>query len=578
MKKQNLEQRLKSAYQAVTPDVFDEILLRAKNENRDVIPKEYTVKPRKARVLKIALAAAVALLLLAGAVLGGTALYKAAKSPTNTEPPIIGESVPTTDSTPADTTETTVVNPPVLEKYYVGIVRTPVNAAAPDAERFLGVYMTVDVNNKKVTISATVNRTGGSAPKKLLNSQRYGDEGYAPAIKALLIAAAEEGYFSDERNLISVSVDPSEFEKVSEALGAAYAELIERGLLTTDSRLTGKVDPQQMLYLAETYDISWGHAKYALLLAEKAPEYSLDELIRTDADKVIALCDKNGIDTKNTRFGEGEAMNAVCRELGITREDMAVYDAGVIKKNDCMYLVVLDFSANGTYYHRLFDAQSAALIFSHSFAMVTDEEAIAFAIENWGSTPVPTDSVVKTLIDYHPQQFVESGIAKLSCTVTLRCEDGKERFVVFDVETMKRTGRGEQEETIRWREVEEIVGRDLGTKLGEDSVAGAYHINSPDLWVAWTTLGNERHAYLIHYHTGDILYKESYKVSDAVSGYFTESFAKKAAQLTAELSGAKEVKLLDCKASAPYIRVTLLDDGIERVCTLDVRSGSIDYH
>ena len=261
MNKKNIESRLKDAYKAVTPDVFDEILLKTENEKGCVNVNKDNRKPRKARVLKIALAAAAALLLLIGAVIGGIALHEAIKKPSGTELPVIGESAvspsgnttetaPAPDGTPDDTTEITVVNPPILENYNVSVVRAPVNAAAPDGAYFLGVYMSIDVNVKKVTVSATVTRGANGRPQKRLNSKNYGDEGYEQAVKDLLIAAAEEGYFSDERNLITVSVDPSEFEKVSKALNAAYAELIERGLLTTDSSLTGKVDPQQMLYLA----------------------------------------------------------------------------------------------------------------------------------------------------------------------------------------------------------------------------------------------------------------------------------------------------------------------------------------
>ena len=544
---------------------------------------------------------AAAVVLLVGALAGGAALYRAGHQETKPpDVPTTSQNASTARKTPdepapgslsqtesGESLETTHIEPPLLYSPYIGVVQAPINENKAEEDYYFGVLIRCKKTHA-FEISATKYTN-----LKLLQTVNYAAVGLKEALTGALLEAAKQGYLTDERNLIIAQIAESSdvsYDELKTCINEAVEILVEEGCLTDSRRLAGKVDTGQMLYLAKTCGISAGHAKYALQLAEKDRDHSLDELIAMDAETVRRLCDSAGIDTRHPRVDPEKKLDETLAALGLDRREVKIWREDLCETDD-MYMAILEFSASGQFCHYDFDALSGCLIRSRTFGMIDEEEAIAFAAEK---LDLERGEIARTWVSFAGWAPILSEVSMLNCDVILRCDDGQARYFTFNVEALTDGGSGGAA-PVSEQEVGRIVEEDLGISLS-DPVRAALYSGSPSLWIACARTGEGMYvSYILNAETGGILYKEAFKPKDPFVKY-TVDFAVKAAESIAQLAGGVKIEILGVDdfvsfldyeklpsrrcgliGRVSYLTVRLLADGEEHICLFSPALGGINY-
>lgn len=303
MNKNNLNKKIKNAFDKAAPDILDSILADISSGNADATVTELPPIKKRLPVRRIA-ATAAALVLLSGSVLGIYSRYK------NN---IISVSLD--------------VNPAVV--------------------------MSVDPNEKVIDVTPK-----NSDGEKLVGDTELIGISLDSAVDTLITGMLDHGYLSDVSNSVLISVGSDDHEKAEE-LKTRLAQNVEDILLSDgfDGAVVGQtLDSADVAVLAEKHGITEGKAQLIKRIVSGSGDYyTFGELAGLGITELTLITssaknDVEGVETLGTPsdkayVGKENAVSAALDHAGIEKDAINTVSADIdLRDGKVVYEIDLNYS------------------------------------------------------------------------------------------------------------------------------------------------------------------------------------------------------------------------------------------
>ncbi len=319
MNSRHTEESVRRAFVNAAPQDFDKVMKKCEEQKGKVILLENTAKKKSSRVFTRFMAAAAALIMVAG----GAYLYGANYS-------------------------------------VASIVALDVN---PSIE--------LGVNSKEQVISVTPKNEDG---EKVIGDMKLKGSDLEVAVNAIIGSMLREGYISEMANSILISVDSDDPQKGAQMQERLSAEV--RDMLDTDTfkgavlsqTITGDPDIKR---LAEEYGITEGKAQLIKQITENDPVNTFAELaglsvnelnlIGESGSKSIANVTVDGSASDSAYIGEAKAMEIALAHAGAKESEILGYELEMDYEHGTM-VYELEFDWNGREYEYDIDANTGEIL------------------------------------------------------------------------------------------------------------------------------------------------------------------------------------------------------------------------
>ncbi len=332
MEHKNIENKVKSAFENATPDIYDTIASDIKNSKGKVIPM---MKKRNNRITRgVAIAAAFALV-----VAGAFALNNISK-----------------------------------KDEIISVVSLDVNP---------GIEIQLKKDNVVKEVVA-LNEDG----KKIVDNMDFEGSKLEVALNALVGSMVKNGYLSDMANSILVSVEGKDEAKNTELQNWVSAE-IEK--ILGGSNLSGAVlsqtvtENEELKNLADVYGISLGKARLISEIAKKNTQYKVEDLAGLSINELNLLSEGKGHHVEHVTasgtasskgyIGEEKAIGIAFEHAGVAEADTypnayaeVQYDLNVeaeLDMEDGVMVYEVDFQTAEYEYEYEIDAKTGKILNSH---------------------------------------------------------------------------------------------------------------------------------------------------------------------------------------------------------------------
>ena len=316
-----VEERIKSAFETITPDIFPSILesLSEEKEKGEEMKKKRTLGNIRLR-RGLAIAAAVCLVFAGGF---GVNRYNLANAI---------ESVITVD-----------VNPSIEISVNAGEKVLDVNPLNDDAKLIVG-----GMDFKGSSLEVTLN--------------------------ALIGSMLRNGYISEAKNSILLSVDnanKAKGEELKTKLTAEIDKILSREQVSGAIISTAIGDESEIARLADEYGITQGKAKLIKEITEKNERYSFNELVSLSINELNLISDttkiklttvsKTGNASDSGYIGKKAALSAALNHAGLSRD--RVYDIETEMDYEKGVMVYeIEFKSAGAEYEYDINASTGAVV------------------------------------------------------------------------------------------------------------------------------------------------------------------------------------------------------------------------
>ncbi len=348
-KNNQIEERIKSAFDSVTPDIFTSILeslseekgMREKMENilrediafDDIDVKKISISEDNGRIKKSRLSSMSARLKRAAAVAAAVCLVLAGGFGVNRYNLANAvESVITVDVNPS--------------------IEISVNAA----EKVLEV------------------RPLNDDAKIIVGEMDFSGSSLEVTFNALIGSMLRNGYISDSKNSILLSVDNTD-EKKGEELKTKLATEIDKILIR--EKLSGAIistaltKDSEIAGLAEKYGITQGKAKLIKDISDKSGRYSFEDLVSLSINELNLIADspklklttvsKTGLASDSGYIGKEAARNAALKHAGLSMNQVYDFEMEMDYVQGVM-VYEMEFKSGGAEYEYDINANTGAVV------------------------------------------------------------------------------------------------------------------------------------------------------------------------------------------------------------------------
>lgn len=319
MNSRHTEESVRRAFVNAAPQDFDKVMKKCEEQKGKVILLENTAKKKSSRVFTHFMAAAAALIMVAG----GAHLYGANYS-------------------------------------VASIVALDVN---PSIE--------LGVNSKEQVISVTPKNEDG---EKVIGDMKLKGSDLEVAVNAIIGSMLREGYISKMANSILISVDSDDPQKgvqMQERLSAEVRDMLDmdtfKGAVLSQT-ITGDPDIKR---LAEEYGITEGKAQLIKQITENDPVHTFAELaglsvnelnlIGESGSKSISNVTVDGSASDSAYIGEAKAMEIALAHAGAKESEIQGYELEMDYEHGTM-VYELEFDWNGREYEYDIDANTGEIL------------------------------------------------------------------------------------------------------------------------------------------------------------------------------------------------------------------------
>lgn len=234
----------------------------------------------------------------------------------------------------------------------------------------------ISVNKKEKVLKATPLNADGEVILKDMNLEKTDLD---VALNAILGSMLKNGYLSEIKNSILVSVDGKDAEKNS-AMQQEISNQIEAYL--NDSQIQGAILTQniadsanEVKSFAEKQDISEGKANYILEFVKAHPQYKAEDLVdlsmnelnvlAQDLETEIPNVQSNGTASEKGYIGKEKAEAIALAHLGFTKADVHDLESEFdleTENGKTILIYEVEFTVNATEYDVDVDAVSGNIL------------------------------------------------------------------------------------------------------------------------------------------------------------------------------------------------------------------------
>ncbi|MBE6672135.1 MAG: hypothetical protein E7599_01245 [Ruminococcaceae bacterium] len=391
MKEQHnqIEEKLKSAFESATPNLVDSILAECENKKGRILAM--TNEKRFSRFTKWAAATAACLVMIVGCVAGYAAF--------------IGNT-PTPAPTPAPTQPTTPVTPDTtVSPTYDTVAATVTLDVNPSLE------IKVDENEKVLEVIAL-----NEDAKQIIGNMDFQNSSLEVTVNALIGSMLQNGYINQTTNSVLLSVDSTDESTgnaIKDKLSAEISTLIHTETIqgSVISQIVNSKD-EELIALATEYGISIGKAKLIQTIIKVTPNKEFSHYAKLSITELHNIMNASATqpDDESIYIGEEKALEIALSRFHLTKENL--YNEPIINlvssRGDICYQIhfrVVHNSGSSTSYVTYINAITGKHpgddITEPNFTM---EEAWSFVCEKLGDDAQNANILMKQFND------MESGL------------------------------------------------------------------------------------------------------------------------------------------------------------------------